>query len=94
MSRKNRPAPTDQPDLFPEQPRLEVVDPDDVRVELLEILALAKAARDGEQPRLKRADPLHRNRPPTSCAPDPGRSGMLPNSCGSLTMALVGTMGI
>ena len=37
---------TDQPDLFPEKPRVEVVDPDDVRVELLGILALAKSARD------------------------------------------------
>ncbi len=37
---------SDQPDLFPEKPRTEVVDPDDVRVELLEILAIAKAARD------------------------------------------------
>jgi hypothetical protein len=37
---------TDQPDLFPERPRVEVVDPDDVRVELLGILALAKSAQD------------------------------------------------
>jgi hypothetical protein len=37
---------TYQPDLFPEKPRVEVVDPDDVRLELLEILAVAKAARD------------------------------------------------
>ena len=37
---------TDQPDLFPERPRIEIVDPDDVRVELLEILAIARAARD------------------------------------------------
>lgn len=37
---------TDQPDLFPEKPRIEVVDPDDVRMELLQILALAKAAQD------------------------------------------------
>lgn len=37
---------TDQPDLFPEKPRAEVVDPDDVRLELLGILAIAKAARD------------------------------------------------
>ncbi len=35
---------TDQPDLFPEKPRVEVVDPDDVRLELQEILALAKSA--------------------------------------------------
>lgn len=37
---------TDQPDLFPEKPHVEVVDPNDVRVELLEILRIAREARD------------------------------------------------
>ena len=37
---------SNQPDLFPEKPRAEVVDPNEVRLELLEILATAKAARD------------------------------------------------
>jgi hypothetical protein len=35
-----------QPDLFPEAPRDESVNPDDVRAELLEILQIAREARD------------------------------------------------
>lgn len=35
-----------QPDLFPEPPRDESVNPDEVRTELLEILRLAREARD------------------------------------------------
>ena len=35
-----------QPDLFPQAPREETVDPNEVRAELVEILALARAARD------------------------------------------------
>lgn len=37
---------THQPDLFPQGPRLETVDPDDVRAELIDLLAIARAARD------------------------------------------------
>ena len=37
---------TDQPDLFPQAPRVETVDPDDVRAELIDLLAVARAARD------------------------------------------------
>lgn len=37
---------TDQPDLFPQAPREETVDPDDVRAELIDLLAIARAARD------------------------------------------------
>jgi hypothetical protein len=37
---------SDQPDLFPTAPREETVDPDEVRAELIEILAIARAARD------------------------------------------------
>lgn len=36
----------DQPDLFPVEPRREVVDPDDVREEMIALLATARAARD------------------------------------------------
>ncbi len=39
-------AMNDQPDLFPEAPRDESVDPDEVRQELLAILAVAKSAVD------------------------------------------------
>lgn len=35
-----------QPDLFPEAPRDESVNPDEVRVELLEILRIAREAQD------------------------------------------------
>lgn len=35
-----------QPDLFPEEPRDEDVDPEKVRIELLEILRIAREARD------------------------------------------------
>lgn len=35
-----------QPDLFPEAPRDESVNPDEVRAELLEILRVAREARD------------------------------------------------
>ena len=35
-----------QPDLFPQSRREETVDPDEVRAELVEILAIARAARD------------------------------------------------
>ena len=35
-----------QPDLFPEAPRDETINPDEVRVELLEILRIARDARD------------------------------------------------
>jgi hypothetical protein len=37
---------SDQPDLFPSAPRVETVDPDEVRAELIEILAIARAALD------------------------------------------------
>jgi hypothetical protein len=38
---------TDQPDLFPETPRRgPAIDPEAVRVELLQLLATARAARD------------------------------------------------
>lgn len=37
---------TDQPDLFPQAPRQETVNPDDVRAELIDLLATARAARD------------------------------------------------
>ena len=37
---------TEQPDLFPETPRDESVDPAEVRAELLELLELARAAQD------------------------------------------------
>lgn len=37
---------TQQPDLFPESRREETVDPEEVRAELVEILAIARAARD------------------------------------------------
>jgi hypothetical protein len=37
---------TDQPDFFPEAPREETVDPDEVRAELLQILETARGARD------------------------------------------------
>lgn len=37
---------SDQPDLFPSTPRVETVDPEEVRAELLEILATARGARD------------------------------------------------
>lgn len=36
----------DQPDLFPEEPRDESVDPEDVRRELLALLRTAQEARD------------------------------------------------
>ena len=39
-------AMTNQPDLFPQAPRKETVDPEEVRAELVEILAIARAARD------------------------------------------------
>lgn len=35
-----------QPDLFPSQPRKETVDPDEVREEMIRLLATARAARD------------------------------------------------
>lgn len=37
---------TDQPDLFPQPPRVETVDPEEVRAELTDLLAVARAARD------------------------------------------------
>lgn len=37
---------TGQLDFFPETPRVETVDPDDVRAELIDLLARARAARD------------------------------------------------
>ncbi len=37
---------TAQPDLFPPEPRREVVDPDDVREQMIGLLATARAARD------------------------------------------------
>jgi hypothetical protein len=37
---------TDQPDFFPEAPRQETVDPEEVRAELLHILETARGARD------------------------------------------------
>lgn len=37
---------TDQPDLFPVAPRVETVDPAEVRAELIDLLAVARAARD------------------------------------------------
>ena len=37
---------SEQPDLFPQSPRLEAVDPEDVRVELLNLLSIARSARD------------------------------------------------
>jgi hypothetical protein len=37
---------TSQPDLFPEPPRDETIDPDEVRAELLQLLALARNARE------------------------------------------------
>jgi hypothetical protein len=37
---------TDQPDFFPEAPREETVDPEEVRAELLQILETARGARD------------------------------------------------
>lgn len=37
---------SDQPDLFPHVPRVETVDPEEVLAELIEILAIARAARD------------------------------------------------
>lgn len=37
---------TDQPDLFPELPREEAVDPEQVRAELLDLLRVAREARD------------------------------------------------
>ena len=35
-----------QTSLFPDQPRVETVDPDDVRAELIDLLAVARAALD------------------------------------------------
>lgn len=35
-----------QPDLFPAAARVETVDPDDVREEMIQLLATARAARD------------------------------------------------
>lgn len=37
---------TDQPDLFPRTPRVETVDPESVRAELIDLLAVARQARD------------------------------------------------
>jgi hypothetical protein len=37
---------TDQPDLFPEAPKAETVDPEEVRAELLEILETARNAQE------------------------------------------------
>lgn len=37
---------SDQADLFPPEPRREVVDPDEVREEMIRLLATARAARD------------------------------------------------
>ncbi len=37
---------TDQPNLFPEMPKDESVNPDDVRAELLQLLEMARAAHD------------------------------------------------
>ena len=37
---------TSQPDLFPEAPRDESVDPEEVRAELLELLRIARDAQD------------------------------------------------
>jgi DNA transposition AAA+ family ATPase len=48
-----------QPDLFPEQPRVETVDPDEVRAELIDLLALARAAIDAA-PWDRRTQRFHR----------------------------------
>jgi hypothetical protein len=48
-----------QPDLFPEQPSVETVDPDEVRAELIDLLALARAARDAA-PWDRRTQRFHR----------------------------------
>lgn len=37
---------TNQPDLFPAQPHRETVDPDEVREEMIRLLATARAAQD------------------------------------------------
>ena len=37
---------TDQPDLFPEPRRVETVDPAEVRAELVQLLEMARAARE------------------------------------------------
>ncbi|HEX8523054.1 MAG TPA: hypothetical protein VF669_12425 [Tepidisphaeraceae bacterium] len=37
---------TSQPDLFPQAPREETIDPEEVRVELMDLLATARAAQD------------------------------------------------
>jgi hypothetical protein len=49
---------SDQHDLFPEPPRDESVNPDDVRAELLEILRIAREARD-EAPWDRRTQQFH-----------------------------------
>jgi hypothetical protein len=49
---------SDQQDLFPELPRDESVNPDEVRAELLEILQLARDARD-EAPWDRRTQRFH-----------------------------------
>lgn len=50
---------TDQPDLFPEPPRVETVDPEEVRAELIDLLERARAARDAP-PWDRRAQRYHR----------------------------------
>ena len=37
---------TSQPDLFPQAPREETIDPEEVRAELIDLLATARAAQD------------------------------------------------
>ena len=36
----------EQPDLFPHTPRVETVDPEEVRAELIELLRIARSAHD------------------------------------------------
>jgi len=36
----------EQPDFFPPEPHVEEVDPEEVRAELIDLLAIARAARD------------------------------------------------
>jgi uncharacterized protein (DUF2267 family) len=48
-----------QADLFPQTPRQETVDPEEVRAELIEILAIARAACDAA-PWDRRAQRYHR----------------------------------
>jgi len=50
---------TGQLDMFPETPRQEIVDPDEVRAELVEILAIARTARDAA-PLDRRTQRYHR----------------------------------